>query len=153
WATRLPTPDEVFGDNGFIVANLDLLPEASHNANVGLVLDDRVTPAGTWRATVNGFLRAADRLVVRLGTDQVQKFQNVLAARSLGMEGSVAWSSPGGYLVLAANATYQDFRNSSSAGTFGKFDGDRIPNRPYLFGNAAARLQFRRVATARDEVA
>ncbi|WP_438024588.1 TonB-dependent siderophore myxochelin receptor MxcH [Sorangium sp. So ce233] len=153
WATRLPSADEVFGDNAMIAANLALEPETSHNANLGLTLDARETPAGAFRATGNGFVRAMDQLIMLLGNDRVQRYENVPGARSLGVEGSVGWTSPGGYLALDGNVTYVDFRNASSEGTFGDFEGDRIPNRPYLFANGAARLQFRRVFAPEDEVA
>ncbi|WP_437711637.1 TonB-dependent siderophore myxochelin receptor MxcH [Sorangium sp. So ce448] len=153
WATRLPSPDEVFGDNTFIAANLGLDPEVSHNVNLGLTLDARETPAGAFRATGNGFLRAADRLIVLLGNDRDQKHENVHGARSLGVEGSAGWTSPGEHLALDGNVTYLDFRNTSSEGAFGAFEGDRIPNRPYLFANGTARLLFRRVFAAEDEVA
>ncbi len=153
YATRLPRPDEIFGDNAFIIANLELEPETSHNANLGFTVDARETRLGELRAGLNGFLRDADRLIVLLGNDRVQSYQNVFGARSLGVEAALGWTSPREYLVLDANATYQDFRNSSSAGTFGDFDGDRIPNRPYLFANGSARLQFRSVVAPRDEVA
>jgi hypothetical protein len=153
YASRLPRPDEVFGDNAFIIANLELEPETSHSANLGLTVDARETRLGAFRAGVNGFLRDADQLIVLLGNDRVQSYQNVFGARSLGVEAALGWTSPVEYLVLDANATYQDFRNSSSEGTFGDFDGDRIPNRPYLFANGSARLQFRGVVAPRDEVA
>jgi len=153
WATRLPSADEVFGNNTFIAANLALAPETSHNVNLGITLDARETPAGAWRATGNGFLRAADQLIVLLGNDRVQSYQNVFGAQSLGVEGSVGWTSPGGYLALDGNVTYVDFRNTASDGAFGDFEGDRIPNRPYLFANGTARLQFRRVFALEDEVA
>ena len=152
WATRLPRPDEVFGDNAFIVANLELRPETSHNLNLGPTLDLRGTRSGSWRATVNGFLRDADQLIVLLGNDRVQSFQNVYSARSIGVEGAVGWTSPREHVVLDANATYQDFRNTSKEGTFGDFAGDRIPNRPYLFGNATARLRSRGLVAPRDEI-
>jgi vitamin B12 transporter len=152
WATRLPRPDEVFGDNAFIIANLELEPETSHNINLGPTLDLRGTRSGAWRATANGFLRDADQLIVLLGNDRVQSYQNVYSARSVGVEGAVGWTSPRDYVVLDASATYQDFRNTSEDGTFGDFAGDRIPNRPYLFGNATARLQFRGVVAPRDEI-
>jgi TonB family protein len=152
WATRLPRPDEVFGDNAFVIANLELEPETSHNVNLGLTLDARDTPSGSWRATVNGFLRDAHQLIVLLGNDRVQSYQNVFGARSLGVEGAVGWTSPSEYLVLDANATYVDLRNTSSEGAFGDFEGDRIPNRPYLFANASARLQLRRLFAPGDEL-
>lgn len=141
WATRLPRPDEIFGDNTFIVANLDLRPETSHNVNLTFAVDKLETRGGTWRGAMSGFLRQADQLIVLLGNDRVQSYQNVFAARSLGVEGSAGWTSPGEWLALDGNATYVDFRNDSSEGAFGAFAGDRIPNRPYLFANASARLQ------------
>jgi vitamin B12 transporter len=152
-ATRLPRPDEVFGDSAFIIANLELEPEASHNANLGLTADARETSLGAFRASMNGFLRYAQQLVVLLGNDRVQSYQNVFGARSVGVESALGWTSPREYVVLDGNVTYQDLRNSSSKGTFGDFDGDRIPNRPYLFANGSLRLQFRGVLAPRDELA
>jgi vitamin B12 transporter len=153
YATRIPRPDEIFGDNIFIIANLELEPERSHNANLGLTAEPRDRELGALRVGVNGFLRDAQDLIVLLGNDRVQSYQNVFGARSLGVEAALGWTSPLEYVVLDANATYQDFRNSSSEGTFGDFDGDRIPNRPYLFGSGSARLQFRGVVAERDETA
>jgi len=153
WATRLPRPDEVFGDGVLVIANLELAPEVSHNVNLGFTVDARETPAGAWRADVNGFLREADQLIVLLGNDRVFSYQNVFGARSLGVEGALGWTSPGEYVALDGNVTYLDFRNTSSEGTFGDFEGDRIPNRPYLFANASARFQLREVAAANDELA
>jgi TonB family protein len=152
WATRLPRPDEIFGDNTFIVANLDLRPETSHNVNVTVALDAPTRRSGAWRATVNAFLREADQLIVLLGNDRVQSYQNVLAARSLGVEATAAWTSPGGWLALEGSGTYVDLRNDSSEGTFGVFAGDRIPNRPYLFAHGAARLQGTSVCVPNDQL-
>ncbi|MEY2937395.1 MAG: hypothetical protein RL033_8144 [Pseudomonadota bacterium] len=152
WATRLPRPDEVFGDNVFIIANLELEPETSHNVNLTTSLALPATDAGTWRATASGFLRDADKLIVLLGNDRVQSYQNVYSARSTGIEAALGWSSRGELLSLDANLTYQAFRNTSSEGTFRDFEGDRIPNRPYLFANATARLQLEDVLTPRDEL-
>ncbi len=153
WATRLPRPDEIFGDGVLVIDNLELEPEVSHNVNLGLTLDARKTIAGWWRADVNGFLREADQLIVLLGNDRVFSYQNVFGARSLGVEGALGWTSPGEYVSLDGNVTYLDFRNTSSEGTFGDFEGDRIPNRPYLFANGAARAQLRDIAADSDELA
>lgn len=152
YATRLPRPDEIFGDGVLVVANLELAPETSHNANLGVTLDARETPTGAWRGDVNTFLRAADQLIVLLGNDRVFSYQNVFGARSLGVEAAAGWTSSSGHLALDGNLTYLDFRNTSSAGTFGDFAGDRIPNRPYLFANGAAQLHYGRVDGKDDEV-
>ena len=74
-------------------------------------------------------------------------------ARSVGVEGSLAWSAPGDWLSFDANATYQSFRNTSDDGLFVLFQGDRIPNRPWLFANAALRVRRRAALVAGDEVA
>lgn len=142
YATRLPRPDEVFGDGVLVLANLDLRPEVSHNANVGPRVELRHSVLGEWTVDVNGFLRESDRLVVLLGNDRSSSYQNVYKARSLGIENALSWLSPGRYVGADGTLTWQDVRNVSKTGTFGAFDGDRIPNRPYLFASWGARLRF-----------
>lgn len=152
WATRLPRADEVFGNAFPVQANLGLLPERSHNANLALTLDAQSTPLGALRAEVNGFLREIDALIRLVGDDDSASYKNVRDARSLGLEGALGWSSPKKYLSLDANATYVDFRNTSTTGPDANYNGDRIPNRPYLFSTGSARFQLSHVALPRDEL-
>ncbi|WP_395850791.1 TonB-dependent siderophore myxochelin receptor MxcH [Cystobacter fuscus] len=152
YATRQPRPDEIFGDGVLIADNLDLNPERSHNFNLELAYDAPRTRAGAFRASVVGFGRFADQLIVLVGRDSYFTYQNVFSARSLGAAGSAGWTSPGQYLTLEGNATWQDLRNTSSEGAFGAFAGRRIPNRPYLQANGTARLQASGLMSARDEL-
>jgi hypothetical protein len=78
--------------------------------------------------------------------------QNVYTSRSQGIEASGGWTSPGEYLELDGNVTWQSLRNASDAGTFRDFNGDRIPNRPYLFANLSARLRKANVSSSSDEL-
>jgi vitamin B12 transporter len=149
-ATRLPSPYEIFGDGVLILANLGLLPEQSHNANLSLTLDWGRTRAGDFRAELNGFFRQADNLIVLLGNDMVFSYQNVYTARSQGLEAGAGWTSPGSYLSVDGNLTWQSLRNHSDEGTFRDFKGDRIPNRPWLFANLSARLQKPGVSGSND---
>jgi hypothetical protein len=142
YATRLPRPDELFGDGALIHANLELEPEVSHNANLGPRLDVQDPTLGAWMVEVNGFLRSADRLVTLLGNDRFYTYQNVYAVRSLGVEAALNWQAPRRYLNLEATLTWQDLRNVSDQGAFAQYSGDRLPNRPYLFASWAARLRF-----------
>ncbi len=154
WATRLPRPDEIFGNGAFIVANLELVPEVSHNANVGVTLDARGTKAGAWRGDVNGFLRDADELIRLEGRDFPLTYQNVYSARALGAELAGGWTSLSNHLAVDGNLTYLDLRNTSPPGSkFGAFAGDRIPYRPYFFANTSIRVQRSGVATPRDQIA
>jgi TonB family protein len=153
YATRLPRPEQVFGDAVLIVDNLGLLPEVSHNGNLGITLDLKHHELGRFKTTATGFLRRPDDLIVLLGNERVFSYQNVYAARSVGIESNAEWASPGEHLALDGNLTLQDFRNASAAGTFGDFNGDRIPNRPYFFANAGARFQLREVSAPGDQLA
>lgn len=150
YATRLPNPDEVFGDGVLVVANLDLVPEVSHNANIGPRIELDADAIGQLTVDVNAFLRDSDRLIVLLGNDRVFSHQNVYRARGLGLENAASWTSPERYFNLEGTLTWQSVRNASSEGTFGDFEGDRIPNRPYLFGSWGARLRFPAVAGPND---
>ncbi|MEM7139019.1 MAG: TonB family protein, partial [Myxococcota bacterium] len=70
YATRLPRPEEVFGDGALIQDNLELQPEVSHNVNLQYTVDYRDTRSGAWRVDTNAFLREVDQLIVLLGNDQ-----------------------------------------------------------------------------------
>ncbi|OJH39526.1 TonB-dependent siderophore myxochelin receptor MxcH [Cystobacter ferrugineus] len=151
-ATRLPRADEVFGNGVLILENLDLEPEYSHNLNLGVATVPLRTGLGTFRGELNGFARLADNLILLAGRDRDWSYQNVYAARILGVEGAAGWNSRGGLVSLDANATFQDGRNTSAQGTFGAFEGRRLPNRPWFFLNATARVSLRRLAFGDDEL-
>lgn len=155
WAARFPNMDELYGDGALFVPNGQLEPETSHNVNAGLRLDLRRTKVGRFASELHGFLRETDKLIVPLTAviGGISQYQNISRARALGVEGSLSWTSPGDWLVLDGNATWQDVRNTSGEGPFGSFEGDRIPNRPWLFANWSGRLQWRAVMTPDDELA
>jgi outer membrane cobalamin receptor len=125
-----------------------LQPERSHNGNLSVTLDATALRIGAVRAEVNGFLRKADRLIALLPQGRSYAYQNVERARSLGFEASAGWTSVREYVAIDGNVTYQSFRNRSP----GSFEGDRLPNRPYLFANGSARLQLQDALVALDAV-
>lgn len=152
YATRIPSPEQTFGDSVFIDVQEELLrPEASHNANLSLTLDAPRTGFGAVRGGVNGFIRSIHDLIVLLGVERGTAYQNVGSARSIGVEAAAGWTSIGEHLALDANVTYMDFMNLSETGAFEPYQGDRIPNRPYLFANASARFQLSDLIGSGDE--
>lgn len=153
WATRLPRADEIFGNAFPVQPNLELEPETSHNLNVGATVDSLSTSIGEFDADVNGFFRYTENLIrlVPTSTDSAN-YQNVNEARTLGIEGSLAWTSPGEYVALTGNTTYVDSRSVSTTGPDAAFEGDRIPNRPYFFATLSARLLKKHVAAPKDEL-
>jgi vitamin B12 transporter len=152
FATRLPRADEVFGDGILIHANLELEPELSDNGNLGARVELERSPVGDVTVDVNAFARDTKRQIVLLGNERYFSYQNVYQARSLGLEGSFEWVTAYRPLAFDGSATWLEHRNRSSQGTFAEFDGDRIPNRPWLNASFGARLRFQGLFDARDEL-
>lgn len=152
YAARLPSADETFGDGGLIQRNVQLVPEHSHNANLGLHSDGIVLGKNRLRGSVRGFTRVADNLIVLLNAGNFLQYENVLNARALGVEGRLGWDSPQDIASLDGNVLYQDVRNESTEGPLASFTGDRIPNLPYLQSGGTLRLRAHQVTSPRDRV-
>jgi vitamin B12 transporter len=155
YATRLPRPDEVFGDGSLVLPNLALVPETGHNGNIGFVIEGApAAGVGHLSFECSGFLRHTEGMVVRLlAEDRVHSIhQNVGTARTVGLDGVLRWTAPVPWLTLQANATWQDQRNLSNRGAFAPFDGQRVPNRPWLFANASAWLRFPQFGASNAEL-
>jgi TonB family protein len=135
FATRMPTPFEVFGNGVLIMANLDLEPEVSHNGNFGPRLELTRTAIGDVMLDVNAFIRDSNKLIVLLGSDRFFSYQNMYSARGMGVENALSWTSPGSWVSVDGMFTFQDQRNNSTEGPFADFKGDLIPNRPSRFGS------------------
>lgn len=141
-ATRMPTSREIFGDARLIIDNLDLKPERSHNANFEIKYRHKSLNKTNWSIGINGFIRAAEDLIVFLGNEEEFQYQNVFSAISQGVEVVGNLSSADKHFMFEINGTFQDFRNRSKKGPFGIFKGDRIPNRPYFFTNTTCRYSI-----------
>lgn len=152
WATRLPNPDEIFGDGALTLSNLYLQPERSHNGNLELSLVNNPSAKSKWNASINGFVRAAQNLIVLLGTDKLFGYQNVFSANSIGAELAGGWITLKDRLSLEGNLTWQNFRNASSNGNFATYQGDRIPNTPYQMANANASYRLPKLFRKADEI-
>jgi len=152
-ATRIPDVEEFFGDALYIQPNLALLPETSHNGNLGFRVETRRTPIGNFTLDADGFLRNVTNQIVPLASANGVQYDNVGGVRVKGIEGFLQWISPGNWLTLEGNITWQDVRNVSTDGQYQKFDGERIPNKPWLFANWGARFQWRKLLAADDGLA
>lgn len=139
YAARLPSVDEVFGDGALVIANLELTPERSHNFNITGQLDSGEGELGEVSVDLNGFWRESENLIVLLAGNDYSQYQNVNTARTLGVEGATRYSVPGRWLRLDGAVSYADIRNLSSEGTFGRYEGDRVPQRPYFTASWGAR--------------
>ncbi|EIJ39960.1 outer membrane receptor protein [Galbibacter orientalis DSM 19592] len=147
---RLPDSEELYGDVINLQGNIDLKPEHSYNYNLG---------ASYWLAlhnehqinfNLNGFYRdASDFIRPRLNNNQtMQVMDNLGSVINLGVEAEVRYQSAR-HFNAGVNLTYQDLRNNTKyeegQTTESIVYRDRIPNMPYLYGNADASYTFENV--------
>ncbi|MFC6102009.1 TonB-dependent receptor [Olivibacter domesticus] len=147
---RLPETDELFGDLINLEGNIDLKPEKSDNINVGFSYQTHIDHIHHFSIDGNLLYRyATDFIRPRLNPNETKQVMGNLAdVTNLGVDGEIRYSFKKVF-TAGVNMTYQNLRNNT------KFeDGytmesplyrDRIPNMPYLFGNADASLFFNNV--------
>src|SRR5690606_24449134 len=80
------------------------------------------------------------------------RYSNVDAVTIRGAELGVSFRTVGDVLRLGLNGTLEETHNTSSSGDFERFAGDRLPNRPFLYGSAHAGLRFTRLTRWLREV-
>ncbi|MFB1484929.1 TonB-dependent siderophore myxochelin receptor MxcH [Corallococcus sp. RDP092CA] len=148
--TRMPRVDELFGDGGLLLENAELVPESSHNANLGVELLPLVTSVGRFGASAVVGIRDIENLIQLFPGDATQSFENVDHARSFTAHAGLDWDSPGDWVGFTGTVTWLDFRNLAEQGQFARFHGDRMPNMPWLQATATARFQVSRLLSSVD---
>lgn len=150
WTVRMPEADELFGDGMFVFENLQLRAERSHNFNLGAWLATPKLVVGSIRARVDGFARLTRNQILLPGGGI--SFQNIDRSRSLGVDGELGWTSPGSWVDLRGQITWQRLENTSREGAFAVFRGDRLPNQPWLFGSVTAMVHWSDAAVRGDRI-
>lgn len=144
---RMPGNEELFGNDGeSLEGNQTLKPESSHNINLGWGLNKVINK-------VHGLLfdgsliyrDARDFIRPQLNTNGTHIMMvNQDRIKSMGVNAELRYSY-GQLFTVGGSMTYQDIRNNTKYITYS--DGqqkpsniykDRMPNTPYLFGNADA---------------
>ncbi|WP_161890773.1 TonB-dependent receptor [Pontibacter russatus] len=153
---RMPWAAEIFGDGLLIQPNPDLGPEQSDNLNVGAAYGFTLGQDHEFNLESNFIYRDSKDLiyqVVKVASPETY-YDNLSETRTLGVEGSLKyrWKE---ILRLGGSITFQDitdqadlvynesYTNTGYQRNYQK--GYRLPNTPYLFGNATAGLAFKNV--------
>jgi vitamin B12 transporter len=152
YAARLPTPDELFGDGGLVVENLELSAERSHNYNLAFTLEPVRTPVGEMRGTVTTALRRVEDLILRLNRGSYYEHDNVLSAQTLAVDARAGYTSPLARFGIDGSLGLEDVRNTSETGPGARFAGDRVPNMPYVRAGTAAFVRGSPALLPRDQV-
>lgn len=149
---RLPSPEELFGNvNDNLAGNNNLRPESSDNINLGLSYQTSFNKIHALTFDVNLLYRnAVDFIRPELNLNQtLQTNTNQGSVKNAGIDGEIRYSYKRRF-TAGVNMTYQNLRNhtkyESGQDYVSSFYKDRIPNMPYMFGNADASLFFNDVA-------
>jgi outer membrane receptor protein involved in Fe transport len=137
YTMRMPDRQELFGDFISTFPNSDLIPERSHNLDLGL----RFNMAKKLTAEVNMFYRQTSDMIF-LNVLNIYKtiYINLLSTDIKGIEGEIRYN-PTQTVSLYANATWQDIRLKGiddNSKIDPRYIGSRLPNEPRIFGNAGA---------------
>lgn len=147
-AVRLPTEQELFGDEIFELGNLSLKPETSYNLNLGFLMNKALNENHIIYLDVNGYYRNIQDYIMR---NVEQRFgtgfnTNHGKARNIGVDAELRYYYKD-KIMLGTAATFMDlrdkekYRSATGSAISYTYDG-RMPNVPYFFGNFDAAYYF-----------
>lgn len=152
---RLPEGYEMFGDGLFLERNPDLKPELSDNLNLAFLYTSPWDSDHRLSLESNFIYRQTTDFIRLNATRTIKKFVNLSDARTAGVEAELRYSWKG-MLHASVNASFQDIIDTRDslvldntyvgAGKSKNYSyGLRLPNIPYLFGNASLSGVFKKV--------
>lgn len=145
-SVRLPLSRELLGNGTTVYANLALRPEQSNNYNLGVF--------GTWRPgsehvltyEVNGFIRHVQNFIRAVVSEREGMMQYVnepaIDVKGFDFDLGYVWRDA---LHISVNGSWNDARNLRRFKTDGNPSAtykNRVPNRPWVFGNVEASYTF-----------
>jgi outer membrane receptor protein involved in Fe transport len=159
---RLPEAVELLGDGLYTRRNSALKPESSDNMNLGILYGFHLNEDHHINLEANYIFRNAHDYI-RLDQAQTQpidrQYVNIGDVRTNGVEGEIRYSWKNKFLA-SLNVTYQNIIDKekflSSTNLTGTTTspnlgyGYRIPNMPYLFGNADLGYSFNNIGTGNN---
>lgn len=142
-AVRMPEAEEIFGDGVLQEINIGLKPERSHNLNLGAVYSQTISDYRLF-GEANAYYRGISGLIREdYAGGPTSRFVNLSDAVIMGVEGEVGVDY-NRVLEARANLTYDHAINTTEydQGLPSAVYLDRIPNRPYLYGNTLFRAHW-----------
>ncbi|MDR2270198.1 MAG: TonB-dependent receptor [Sphingobacterium sp.] len=130
-AYRLPDVEELFGDGVTVLANPQLKPEESDNYNLGIYYGIKIGEHHL-SAEASGFYRGAKDFINAVPGGVYSSFINIGKVNITGFDGELKYGYQD-WLNFTVNGSYMNALNADKSSTV--FE-DRIPNQPWLFGNA-----------------
>lgn len=155
-SVRLPLSRELLGNGTTVYANLALNPETSNNYNLGAFGTFLWGDGNQLSYEANVFIRHVQNYIRATVSEREGMMQYVnepaIDIKGLDFEVSYFWDSR---LQLTVNGSWNDARNLRKYKTDGNPSAtykNRVPNRPWMFGNAEAAYTFRHLVTVTDHL-
>lgn len=146
-SVRLPLSRELLGNGTTVYPNLALSPEASNNYNLGIFGTFNFCEVNQLNYEVNGFIRHVQNYIRATVSEREGMMQYInepaIDIKGFDAEISYIWNSS---LQVTANASWSDARGLKKFKSDGNLSAtykNRVPNRPWFFGNLDASYTFR----------
>lgn len=155
-SVRLPLSRELLGNGTTVYPNLTLNPEKSNNYNVGVFGTFNFDDSNRLSYEVNGFIRHVQNYIRATVSEREGMMQYVnepaIDIKGLDFEVSYLWNSA---LQVLLNGSWSDARNLRRYKTDGNLSAtykNRVPNRPWAFGNVDVSYTFRNLLEKTDRL-
>lgn len=155
---RLPTGRELFGvGNSFELGNPDLKPESSNNLNIGLHYNWSIMHHQTLRIDGSFIYRDIKDFIRQIPSpkDGVLKPGNEASVKNRGIDFGLHYNYKQ-LFSIEGSLTYQDMRNKlkykNGKDVVSTTYNDRMPNIPYLYGNAGAQINLQNIWNPNDRL-
>lgn len=155
---RLPQARELLGNGTTVYPNFKLQPETSHNVNIGLFGHAHFGGGGEHRISYDAtaFLRDVKDYIFLVVSEAegMYQYDNVKDIRVKGFECEAKYNYSH-WLQLSANCSYQHSINMNRWNSDGKESAiykNKLPNKPWLFGNAELQLTKRNLFAGGDRL-
>lgn len=157
-AARLPTDNELFGDQVLVTENPTLRPERSNNINLGISYNKEINELHSLYADFSVMYRYVYDYIRQV----VQQQYGTQSSVNHGKVSNLGWNAELKYYYkkmfsIGGNFTYQNLRNkekttSPSNSTPSVIYNDRLPNMPYIFGNTDVSVYLQNVGKASNSL-
>lgn len=155
---RLPESEDLFGDVTNKDGNWNLKPESSRNFNLGFNYTHQLGMHRLYVSATGVYAYVNDYIYYTFNgyTNKLYP-ENLLKVSNLGIESEIRYAFKQ-LLSAGVNLTYQNIRDRQKYRTDMQGDipsntyKERIPNVPYLFGNADATLYFNKILNGSDRL-
>ena len=146
-ARRMPESEELYGNGTRELPNPLLKPEHSKNVNIGIRIRNIFFKHHDFAFEVGAIYRKTSDLILPYITGGASINKNMDSTRVAGLEAGIKYGFKD-FVLFEINGTYQDIVDIKKYGNSLKNENylERIPNIPFLFGNANLQFKFKRAA-------